>query len=247
MNLRNGRLKGYLFLLFLILLWAVARPKFLPSIQSVIASLEELFCTKDLLYHIGISVYRAALGFFIALVIAIPLGVIISSFTPNLQKSFEPVIDLFSQANPLMIYHLVLIILGVGESPKILMIVWICIWPILFGTISGITKIDPTYINYAKSLAITKLLLVSKVLLPGAIPQIFQGVKMSFGYSLFILIAAEMMGGSSGLGYLVKFSQNIYRTEWVIGLVMVIAIIGIIMDEILYIIEKKSPLLSFRY
>ncbi|ABR32805.1 ABC transporter permease [Clostridium beijerinckii] len=251
MKLKNVNIRGYITIVIFIFAWEffcrlkILDPVLIPSFSKVITGIGELFLKQKLLYHIELSFYRSFLGFLLSIIIAVPLGIAISILVKQMQSSVELVLDACSQINPFIVYHLIIIILGVGEFTQIVVITWTCIWPILFSTITGILNVDDSYIKHGKSFALNKWDFISKILLPGALPQIMHGVKLSLNYSLFMLIAAEMMGGSSGLGFLIKSCQNMYRVDWVIGIVIVIAMIGLLMDSIVMYLENKNVYLKY--
>lgn len=251
MKLKDVNIKGYITIVIFLSVWEflcrlkILNPILIPSFSKVITGIAELCSKQKLLYHIGLSFYRSSLGFLLAIIIAVPLAIVISILVKPMQESVELVLDACSQINPFIVYHLIIIILGIGEITQIIVITWTCIWPILFNSITGILNVDDSYIKHGKSFALNKWKLVTKILLPGALPQIMYGVKLSLNYSLFMLIAAEMMGGSSGLGFLIKSSQNMYRIDWVIGIVIVIAIVGLLMDSVVIHLEKRNPYLKY--
>ena len=251
MKLKDVNIKGYITIGIFLFAWEffcrlkILDPVLIPSFSKVITGIGELFLKQKLLYHIGISFYRSSLGFLLSIIIAVPLGIAISILVKQMQESVELLLDTCSQINPFIVYHLIIIILGIGEVTQIIVITWTCIWPILFNSITGILNVDDSYIKHGKSFALNKWKFITKILLPGALPQIMHGVKQSLNYSLFMLIAAEMMGGSSGLGFLIKSYQNIYRIDWVIGIVIVIAIVGLLMDSVVIHLENRNLYLKY--
>ena len=252
MKLKDVNIKGYITVGVFLCIWEILcrlkilDPVLIPSFSKVLIGIADLFSKQKLLYHIGLSVYRSTLGFLLSVIIAVPLGIAVSILVKHMQESVELVLDACSQINPFIIYHLIIIILGVGEVTQVIVITWTCIWPILFNTITGILSVDFSYIKLGKSFALSKWKTITRVLLPGALPQIMHGVRLSLNYSLFMLIAAEMMGGSSGLGFLINSCQNMYRIDWAVGVVVIICAIGIIMDSILKYFENKNLYLKYR-
>jgi len=248
----NLKLKRCAVIGIFLLLWEflsrfkILNPTVVPSFSKVVYAIIELFNKQNLLEHIGISLYRSLLGFFISIIIAVPLGIVISISVKEMEECIELLLDTFSQVNPFIVYHLIIIILGVGEITQITVITWTCIWPILFNTILGVRNVDTSCIKYGKSFGMSKWNFINKILIPGALPQIMYGAKMSLGYSLFMLIAAEMMGCSLGLGFLITVSQKIYRIPWVIAIVVVIAVLGILLDVVFEFVKNKIPCLNFK-
>jgi NitT/TauT family transport system permease protein len=149
------------------------------------------------------------------------------------------VMEVSSQINPFILFHVLILFLGIGENIKIIVIAWTCIWPIMFSTISGLQNIDSLIIKSARSFGITRWKLLYKVSLPAAGPMIFTGLRISAGYSFFMLIAAEMMGCTSGLGWFILYSQENYRVPDLFAAAIVIALLGFGLDVLMQYIEKK--------
>lgn len=211
----------------------------LPPASEVLIAIDGLTANGNLTSHIFLSLARSLSGLFIAISIAVPAGILTGGLSWRFQLAVEPVVEVLSQLNPFILYHLILIILGIGEVTKVTIITWACIWPILFSTISGVCNIEPVYLKLASSYKLNRWHMTVKVILPAALPQILYGIRMSASYSFFMLIAAEMMGGESGLGFLIVFSQKYYQVKNVYALVIVIALLGVILDGIIYVLEKK--------
>jgi NitT/TauT family transport system permease protein len=211
----------------------------LPPFSEVVLSIEGLLVKGNLLTHIYLSLGRALSGFFIAVLTAIPAGIVMGGLSRRFQLAMEPLVEFLSQLNPFVLYHLILIFMGIGEATKTTIIAWACIWPLLFSTISGVGNIDPLYIKSANTFKLSRWQMAIKILLPGAMPQIMYGIRLSASYSLFMLIAAEMMGAESGLGFLIVLSQRYYQIKNVYATVVIIALLGVLIDAAINLVERK--------
>lgn len=118
-------------------------------------------------------------------------------------------------------------------------ITWTCIWPIVFSTISGIQNANPYLLKAGRGFGLGRLKLFYKIVLPSTAPAIFVGLRLSAGYSFFMLIAAEMIGSSSGLGWLILNSQENYELLRIFSAAMVIAVLGLAVDISMEFAEKK--------
>ena len=130
-------------------------------------------------------------------------------------------------------------LLGIGELSKISIIFWVCQWPVLFNTVLGIKNADPSLVKMARSVGITRWHMFTKILLPRALPSVFNGIRMSVLFAFFMLIGAEMIGAHSGIGYMILQAQATFQMPkmWV-GIVTV-AFLGILINWIIIRIEKK--------
>jgi NitT/TauT family transport system permease protein len=234
-----------LIILLFFLLWETAsrlylvNPAFVPPASNVLRNIYRMFLTRKLAYHIGLSLYRVFFGVVIAVIIGVPLGFLLSAAYKKLRIILGSIVDLFAQINPFILFHVLILFLGIGEKAKITIIVWACLWPIVFNTAGGVENINRTLLKAGLGFGGSKVNLFFKVILPAASPQIFTGIRLSAGYGLFMLIAAEMMGGTSGLGWMISNEQMYFRMENIFSLALVIAFLGVLVDGILAFIQKK--------
>ncbi len=212
---------------------------FIPPFSVVLATTWDLMVSGHLVQDILISLMRAIMGFLVAVIVAIPLGLLLGGWFKNTQSALEPLFEMAAQANPFILFHVIILFLGIGETTKITIIAWICIWPILFNTASGVRNVDAVLLKSALSFGLGKWVVFYKIVLPAAAPAIFTGLRLSAGYSFFLLIIAEMMGSNSGLGWFVLYSQENYNIQWIFSGAMLIGVLGLSIDLLVQYIEKK--------
>jgi len=206
---------------------------------SVVAeTLWELMQDGELFEHSQASLLRAAIGFGFAALIAIPLGFLLGGSFKVFERLANPVIRLFGQFNPFSLFPVFILFFGIGEVSKCAMIFWVCIWPILFNTITGVKAIDPLLVKSARSMGTGIVTLFCKVILPAASPGIFTGLKMGAGTAFFILIAAEMIGASKGLGWLIWNAQINFQIPRLFAATVVISVLGLILNSIFVLLER---------
>ncbi|MGA2141763.1 MAG: ABC transporter permease [Brevinematales bacterium] len=234
-----GAISVFLILWEMLSRLAILDKLFIPPFSDVALAAWRIFRTGNLLAHIGISLERAVSGFAIAVIAGIPLGLIFGGWFKKAEIALGPLLEFFSQINPFIFFHIVVFILGIEEPTKIIIIFWACVWPIIFSTISGIKHIQPEILKAGRSFGLGRTGLFFKIVLPSAAPSIFVGLRLSAGYSLFMLIAAEMMGCSSGLGWLILNFQEGYQISSIFAAAIIIAFLGLIFDFIIRAAEKK--------
>lgn len=245
MKRKRKKLNSILIIIAFLAVWEIVtrlglvNTLLLPPLSDVLLAAGRLAASEKLSVHIFLSMGRALGGLSIAILVAIPAGVLLGGMSRRFQIAVGPVVEFFSQLNPFILYHLILIFMGIGEITKVTIITWACIWPLLFSTISGVCHIDPIYMRLASAFRLNRWQMAVKVIIPAAMPQIMYGVRMSASYSLFMLIAAEMMGGESGLGFLIVYSQKFYQVKNVYALVIIIALLGVMVDVVLNFIESR--------
>lgn len=245
MNKRGIVARRLILLAVVLIVWeAVPRtglvnPLFIPPLSGVAAALRDVIATGELSTHTLLSLQRAVLGLIAGLVIGLPLGLLLGGWFPRTQTALEPLMELFAQANPLILFHVIMLFLGIGEAAKTFIIAWLCLWPITFSTITGIRTIDPSVLKMARSLGLGRMRLFVLVTLPAAAPSVFAGLRLSAGYAFIMLIAAEMMGASSGLGWLVIQFQESYTATRIFAAALVITALAIGADSLLKLLGGR--------
>ena len=211
---------------------------FLPPLSTVLGSLTDLITSGQLADHLGASLSRALVGFSIALLVAIPLGVAIGWYRP-VAEVLNPILELFRNTAALALLPVFVLILGIGETSKIALVVYASTFPILLNTISGVRTVDPLLVKSARSLGLPSYRLFQKVILPAAVPTIFTGIRMAAASSVLVLIAAEMVGAKAGLGYLITASQLNFQIPAMYAGIIAISLVGLAFNGVLVAIERR--------
>lgn len=242
--LKSWFLKSIAIIVF-IALWEIGPragfidPQFVATPSMIIITMWQMTLSGDLLAHIFISLQRALIAFAIAAAVGIPLGFLLGGWFTNLEKLLFPLLLVLGQVNPFTIFPVIVLFFGIGEIAKVIIIFWVALWPILFNTISGAKNVDAALVKCARAMGASKPVLFYKVILPAAAPFIFTGIRMSTGISFFMLIAAEMLGASKGLGWLVLNSQTNYQIPRLFVGVVTIALLGLLISNLVNRLEKR--------
>jgi len=214
-------------------------PLFLPAFSTTIQTLFELAVSGKLLLHVLVSLQRAAAGFGLALLLSVPLG-----FLMGWYNKFERYTDLFVQSlrnvSTFALLPIFLLLLGLGESSKIAIIFYGASWQILMNTISGVKSIDPIYIKAAKSMGVSDWELFKKVIFPASIPSIVIGARLGAKIALMVVIAAEMIGAKSGLGFFIQNAQFNFMVPEMYAGILTLAVLGLVVNYLLVWFEKKT-------
>lgn len=211
---------------------------FLPPFTTVVGAFVDLVAGGQLADHLAASLSRALIGFVVAVVVAIPLGVAIGWYKP-VSDFLNPILELFRNTAALALLPVFILILGIGETSKIALVIYACTFPILLNTISGVRTVDPLLIKSARSLGLPSYRLFQKVVLPAAVPTIFTGIRMAAASSILVLIAAEMVGAKAGLGYLITASQLNFQIPNMYAGIIAISLVGLAFNGILVTIERR--------
>jgi NitT/TauT family transport system permease protein len=218
--------------------WLV-NPLFLPPFSKVVQTLGDLVANGDVLRHASISLRRAVTGFCGGLVFAIPMGLALG-WNKRLETFLNPLLQMFRNLPILALFPVFVMFFGIGELSKGVIIFWAVIWPTLLSTIAGVKSVDPQLIKAARSMGTSSLRLFVTVVLPAALPYIFTGVRLSAANSILVLVAAEMIGASRGLGYALYFYQMNMMVPQMYAYLVIMAIIGVSLNGILELVEKRS-------
>lgn len=216
----------------------VFSPAILPSISTVFDSLKSQLSSGQLIKDISISLIRVLEGYLIAAALGITLGVLMG-ISERINKLFFLTFTSMRQIPMLAWIPLIVLWFGIGESSKIIVIVIAAYFPILLNTMNGIKRTDKKLIEVGNMYSLSKWKLFTKIYFPSALPSIFVGLKLGLGISWMAVVGAEIIASSSGIGYRMNDARSLMQPEVVFVGMIVIALIGIIMDQILTRISKK--------
>lgn len=210
----------------------------LPSPLEVVKGTIELVMSGVLLTHISTSLFRVFIGFFLASIIAIPLGLLLGTYK-HLNIAFDPLLQVLRPISPIAWIPLAILWFGIGNKPAIFIIFITSFFPILIATASSIKNIDPIIIKSAINFGISNKDLLKKVILPASFPFIVVGLRISLGFAWVIIVAAEMVGMRSGLGFMILDARNYLRTDIIIAGMIIVGIIGLTLDKIMSYFEAR--------
>lgn len=211
---------------------------FLPPFSEVFATLVALFLSGEMLANIGASLSRSLAGLSIAVLLAVPLGLVIGWYR-QLGDILNPLLEIFRNTAALALLPVFILILGLGEVSKVSMVLYACVWPVLLNTISAVRNVDPLLVKSARSMGLGSGSLFWKVVIPASLPTIFTGIRLAGASSLLVLIACEMAGAQSGLGHLVSVSQFNFQIPTMYAGILLLAVLGLLLNYLLALLERR--------
>ena len=233
--------------LALFVLWWLAstlqwvNPYLLPRPESVIAAFWELLDNGTLFEHIRASLGRSLGGYFMAIVFALPMGYFFAKYE-SLHIQSRLVLESLRMIPPLSLIPLLILWLGIGEVAKLTIVLLASFFPIYLNAYSGFKQLDYRYGELAKTLNLSTWEKIRHIEFPGALPSVFTGLRLGFGYSWRALVSAELIAASSGLGYLISDASEMARTDQVFVGILMIALLGIVGDVLFqYGLKKIAP------
>lgn len=209
-----------------------------PPLSKVLAVLWQMLRTGELQNHIAGSLTRSVTGFGLAALVAVPLGLTIGWYA-RVRSFLNPVLEFFRNTSALALLPVFILFLGIGEASKIGIVTFACFFPILLSTISGVKSVDSLLIKSARSLALSAPAIFAKIILPSAVPSVFTGFRLAAQSSILVLIAAEMVGATRGLGYLINYAQFNFLLPKMYAGILTIAFIGLAINQLLVTIERR--------
>ncbi|MBS4205961.1 ABC transporter permease [Lederbergia citrea] len=236
---------GSIIPLFLLLVWEIAgragviEAHLLPAPTKIVQEIFEMGAAGTLLGHVGTTLYRVAVGFLLGTLAAVLLGSAVGYFSV-MEKLMDPLVQAFRSIPSLAWVPLFILWMGIGESSKVTLIAVGVFFPVYLNIVSGIQGVDRKLIEVGKIYGFTSAETLRKIILPASLPSFLVGLRSGLGLGWMFVVAAEIMGASKGLGYLLVVGQNTYSPELVIASIFLFAIIGKITDSLLKGLEKKS-------
>ncbi|NLW76472.1 MAG: ABC transporter permease [Methanomicrobiales archaeon] len=235
----HGFLKGLAIPVGIILIWQVLsiyiqNSFILPGWETIIPVLihpfEPLFGGASLYQNSFISLQRVLNGFFLAVLIGVFLG-LFCGWSKSAEDYVNPIIQILRPVPPIAWMPLAIAWFKIGFGSLIFIIFIGSFFPVFISTIEGVRSVRVRWLEVAQTLGATTLEIFKTVVIPGALPSIWTGLRLAFGVAWMCLVAAEMLPGTSaGLGYLIMFAYNLGQIQVIVAGMIVIGVIGIVAD-----------------
>jgi ABC-type nitrate/sulfonate/bicarbonate transport system permease component len=227
-----------------LLLWALVSSAgwvervLLPSPLEVLDSLFAALRDGSLLHHVIASLMRVLEGFLIALLTAVPLGIAMG-VSPVARGIVEPLLELLRPIPPIALIPLAILWFGIDELSKVLIIGYGAFFPILLNTLAGFREVDPVHVRAAQVLGARRHHVFRDVVLRSAFPFIVVGARVGMGMAFIVLVAAELIASSAGLGFLITDARYNFRTDQMFLGMAMIGILGLVLNKGLLEAERR--------
>jgi NitT/TauT family transport system permease protein len=227
----------------LLLLWELAAyfgwidVRFFPAPSTIIGVLIELTRSGELVEHVTISLQRILLGFFLGGIPAVIVGICMGLWRP-VRALIDPLISAIFPIPKSALVPLILLIFGLGEMSKVVMVAIGVFFPIAINATAGVLQINKVYLDVGKSFKAGKWDTFRTIALPGALPFIMTGVKLGAGIALILIAVTEMVGAKSGIGYMIWSAWEIFAVPKMYVGLFTIALIGFCVTFLLREVER---------
>jgi NitT/TauT family transport system permease protein len=255
MFLKKGERKPYTYLMpflgffVLLLVWDVlarfsgwSRQVF-PGPVIVLGSMGELLADGTLVRHTVASLFRVTVGFYLAAILGIPLGIAL-----GMMRNARPLINPLRQGrrprSPLAWIPLAMLWFGIGDPPAIFLIFLSSFFPLVVSTTIAVDGINPTYFHVAANFNFSRVETIVRLVVPAIVPEVVTALRMTVTISWLVVVAAEMIAVQSGLGFLILDSRNALRMDYVMDGMIVIGLVGLALD---YLMRQLGSLEAARW
>lgn len=208
----------------------------LPGPGEVLVRGGELLADGTLAEDTGASLARVLSGFLIGSLLAVPVGFLMGWYQIG-RAIIEPWVQFFRTIPPLALLPLVMVTMGIGETPKIFVIFLAAFLSCVISTYQGVVSVDKTLINAARVLGANSMVIFRRVVVPASSPFILVGMRIGLGAGWATVVAAELLAAPNGLGMRMQQAQQFYDMPTILVNVIVIGILGLLMDRLLLMIE----------
>ncbi|AGW94791.1 MULTISPECIES: ABC transporter permease [Cupriavidus] len=228
--------------LTLLLIWYVAArnawipPQVLPAPEDVARTLADLWQSGELQANLAISALRVAGGFAVGLAGGLALGAAMG-LSPALRDYVYPTFKAFSQVPVLGWLPLLMLLVGIDEALKVILIAKAAFVPVALNTYKGIGSVPVRYLEVARVLRLTRWQTLSRVVLPAAAAPVWNGVRYGLTHAWLALVVVELLASSEGLGYMIVYGRQLFQLDMVIAAVVVVGVVGFTLDKALALAE----------
>ena len=237
----RAKARGHLVLVYLrtmalfllawaLLAWWKGNPILLPSPLAVIAAIVELAESLELFQHAAISLARLVGSMAVATVLAVPLGIMMG-LHPLFDRIVDPTVEILRPISGIAWIPLALFIFGIGNELPVFIMTYAAFFPILVGTVAGVRSVDHRLVDAARTMGIPQRTIVARVVLPAVLPSLLVALRLGVASAWTAVVAAELIGAPSGLGYAIEWYRELLMTPQVMAFIAMIGVLGYLCDR----------------
>jgi len=212
---------------------------YFPPLTDILSTFADTWLFERVTSDALPSLARMGAGFLIAVVVAVSLGLLLG-LSPRAKRAASPIVEFARAIPPPALLPFAILVIGVGNSMKVAIIAFVCLWPILLNTIDGVLGVDPTLRDTSRVYGISPRDRVLKVMFPAAAPQIFAGMRTSLSLALILMVISEMVASTNGIGYFVLQSQRSFDIPEMWSGILLLGILGYALNGIFVLIERRA-------
>ena len=239
------QLRGFALVIGLLLLWELSvrsgavRSESWPAVSTILQALGTGFRTEGWGGVFGSSLYRMALGFLLAALAGVVLGLVLGA-SATLHRIAMPTLEILRVLPGPALVPPLIFLLGVDDALKVTVIAIAAFFPILLNTIAGVKAVDPVHLLVARTFRVPRRRILFGVQLPSALPFVFAGCRISLGIALIVTVVTEMLAGSAGVGYYIVSMQYAMRASEMYAAIILLSAIGYLLNRLFLALERRS-------
>jgi ABC-type nitrate/sulfonate/bicarbonate transport system permease component len=240
---RDSRVSGVILIALLLAFWQLSAMYLVksptwPTVTRIFEAWLENVADGTLLKHLLATFWRQMLGYGLAVLLGVGLGLAMGYFRP-LYNLFEPLVEVLRPIPGPAYLPVLVLFVGIGHEMKVVLILLASFFPILLNTYSGVRSIDRVQFDTARTLGLTTLQTIRELVLPAASPQILTGMRISLAISLILAILGEMIVSNDGLGYFTLLAQRTFKVPEMYAGIFTLAIFGYALNRIFLAVEAR--------
>jgi len=218
-------------------MFALWNSEFFPSPEQILSAFWGLLKDGTLIQHCVASLFRVTVGFYLAVLIAVPVGIFLGRFRPAYRIA-NPVIQFLRPISPLAWAPFAILWFGIGDWPAVFIIFMASFFPLVIAAANASANIHPMYFQVAANLQLNRWDSFVNMIFPAIMPNIILVLRVTMGMAWVVVVAAEMIAVKSGLGFLVADGRNALRLDRVVVSIISIGIIGVVLDFLMQRLER---------
>jgi ABC-type nitrate/sulfonate/bicarbonate transport system permease component len=229
-------------IILLVLWWVLSANStnfFFPPLSKILVSLQEEWLGPRLLDDVVPSILRLLTGYAIAIVVSVALGVLIGT-SRTVRGTLEPVLEFFRAIPPPVLVPIFILLLGIGDGMKVVVIAFGCMWPILLNTVEGVRAVDSVLSDTARTYRITGAARLRNLVLPAASPQIFAGMRQGLSVAIILMVISELFAASNGLGFAVVQAQRSFAIPETWAGMLMLGLLGFLLALLFRVVENRQ-------
>jgi ABC-type nitrate/sulfonate/bicarbonate transport system permease component len=213
-------------------------PALIPAPSDVAVRIGEIVSSGELLGPLGATLYLLFAAYFVACFIAIGVGLAMGRF-PALYNLLEPLVELLRPLPKPALLPPLILFLGLGDAMKLTVIGLGVFFPVLINTVQGVRGVDRVLVDTGRTFRCGRRALLFKIVLPAALPLILAGMRVALGLGLILVVIAEMLAGTGGLGYLIIDMQRSFRVQHMYAWIVLLAVLGYALNFLFLKLEQR--------
>jgi ABC-type nitrate/sulfonate/bicarbonate transport system permease component len=237
------RAPGFFLILVLLALWELSAKQGwvdtvdVPRVSTIFGSWYHEIVTGTLVHQLLPSLQRLFGGFFLAVITAVPIGLLMGT-VPFIYRLLEPITEFLRPIPSSAYIPVTILFLGIDDGMKVFVVYLGCFFPILLNTYGGVRGIDQVLIDTGRTFGLSRTKALRQIILPAALPSVLTGMRISLGIALIVVVVAEMIAGNSGIGYFILDRQRVFRVPEMFAGIFTLGLLGYLLNFAFLQIER---------